>query len=202
MKRIIIFDLDGTLYDKTGLARRLVWKQLLRGCLHLLVRERKVRRQLRGLHFVSEEAFYDAFFAGFPCPEKARRWYFEQYMPDMAAVLRKHYRMAQWLEWKIPELRDKGQKIVVFSDYGFVREKLAAIGFDSQWADLVVDAPSLGGLKPCRESFEKICQMMNAQPSECLMVGDRDDTDGEGARAVGMAFERVTKAWEPNTDRG
>ena len=29
--KAIIFDLDGTLYDKSGLARRLITSQLLRG---------------------------------------------------------------------------------------------------------------------------------------------------------------------------
>jgi len=35
------------------------------------------------------------------------------------------------------------------------------------------------------------------KPSECLMIGDRDDTDGKGARSVGMAFERITKIAKP-----
>jgi FMN phosphatase YigB (HAD superfamily) len=193
MKKAIIFDLDGTLYDKSGLARRLILKQLRRGRLGMLKREREVRKELRGGHFESEEAFYSAFFARFERPELARRWYFEEYMPDMVAILRKHYRIAPWVETTMPGLRSKGCKIVVFSDYGCVREKLSAIGFNLAWADFVFDAPSLGGLKPCKESFENICREIRLRPSDCLMVGDREDTDGAGARSVGMPFKQITK---------
>ena len=98
MYKAIIFDLDGTLYDKSGLARRLVLSQLRKGGLGMLKREREVRKELRGVHFESEEAFYEAFFTRFPRQELARRWYFETYMPDMVRILRRHYRTAPWVE--------------------------------------------------------------------------------------------------------
>ena len=112
----------------------------------------------------------------------------------MVAILRKHYHTAPWVQTVIPELRANGRKVVVFSDYGFVQEKLAAIGFRLEWADFLFDAPSLGGLKPCKEAFAKLCREISLQPSECLMVGDRVDTDGAGARAVGMPFVHIKNA--------
>ena len=199
--KAVIFDLDGTLYDKSGLARRLVMSQFLKGGLWMLKREREVRKELRGRHYESEDAFYEAFFSRFPRPESARRWYFETYMPDMVRILRSHYRVASWVETIVEELRPHASKLVVFSDYGFVREKLQAIGFKLDWADALFDAPALGGLKPCKESFEKICQEIDVQPSECLMVGDREDTDGDGARSVGMAFELVKNASTPDIEK-
>lgn len=197
MFKAAIFDLDGTLYDKSDLARRLIVSQLRRGRLRMLKCEREVRRELRGRHFASEDDFYDNFFARFAKPEFARRWYFEEYMPDMVAILRKHYRIAPWVESTMLELRSNGCKIAVFSDYGFVCEKLKAIGYNLDWADYLFDAPELGGLKPSKKSFEKICEEMNVKPSECLMIGDMDDTDGAGARSVGMAFVHVKNVAQP-----
>ena len=148
--KAIIFDLDGTLYDKSGLVGRLVWSQLRRGTLSLLKREREVRKELRGQHFESEEAFYEAFFARFDKPERARRWYFEQYMPDMVSALRQHFRVASWVETVMPALRAQGLKVVVFSDYGSVRKKLEA-------AKSMVTCPKCGGLTDAGGRFCKNC---------------------------------------------
>jgi beta-phosphoglucomutase-like phosphatase (HAD superfamily) len=32
---------------------------------------------------------------------------------------------------------------------------------------------------------------LEVEPSACLVIGDRDDADGEAARAAGMAFRRI-----------
>ena len=71
------------------------------------------------------------------------------------------------------------------------RERLEALGFDCAWVDVVADAPNLGGLKPSREAAMKLCSMLGVDPKATLMVGDRDDTDGETARRCGMRFLHV-----------
>lgn len=194
--KAVIFDLDGTLYDKSRLPFRLIIRQILRGKLFMLKRERSVRKELKGIYFGNGEKFEEAFYTKFH-RKNAKKWYYEIYMPDTIKILKKHYHIAPWVEECIASLKTKGIKVAVFSDYGFVEEKLDAIGFTSQWADYLFDAPSLGGLKPCKEAFIKVCDTMNISPQHCLMVGDRDDTDGAGAMYAGMKFLKVDKASKP-----
>ena len=56
----VIFDFDGTMYNKSSLVRRMVIGEL--GRLGMLSREQAARKTLRGKYFGSAEAFYDAFF--------------------------------------------------------------------------------------------------------------------------------------------
>ena len=184
----VFFDLDGTLYDKRGLSLRLVWAALRRGrpCLRLLSLERKVRRELAGQKAGFEELFEGvAGKAALPL-EDIRRWYREWYMPAMVAALR-HYRPNESVMAKARMFKASGCKIAVLSDYGCVREKLEALGADPQLFDALLDAPSLGGFKPCPDAFLAACERLGADPARCALVGDRPDTDG-GCTAVGMTY--------------
>lgn len=197
--KTIVFDLDGTLYDSTGLPKKLVLKELSRFALLRIAAERKARKALAGVAFSSEKEFYDRFFSliakySLCSVQKAERWYREQYMPDFVDILRKDFRARAGLNEMVKNLKCKGFKVVVFSDYGSVSQKMEAIGIKTELFDALLDGPSLGGLKPCRESFEKALAAVDAENSTSLVVGDRDDTDGDGARAAGMQFIRVLKA--------
>ena len=57
--------------------------------------------------------------------------------------------------------------------------------------DFVLSAPFLGGLKPSKECAEEIAKRLNIPPAHCLFVGDRDDTDGESARAFAAVSAAV-----------
>lgn len=189
--RAVIFDLDGTLYDSSGLHRRVALKELSRLSLFRLLRERRARKSLAGRNFGNEAAFKKAFFKRVP-----PRWYLEEYLPDMATILREHYQGREGLAALLQSLKEAGVKTAVFSDYGFVREKLDALGIDSDLFDGLFDAASLGGLKPCAESFTKVAKALGVRPQDVLMVGDRPDTDGKGAADSGMQFIRLVRPGE------
>ena len=90
--KAVIFDLDGTLYDKSRLGLYLVGNQFLQGRLVLSGRERMVRKKLKGQFFGSKAGFHEAFFGALG-GEKARKWYYDTYMPAMMSIMRKRYHL-------------------------------------------------------------------------------------------------------------
>ena len=187
----VITDLDGTLYDKPYMALRLV----LRDVLHLpyLVAERLARRKLRGQSFSSAEAFYDVYFREMAhhqlfSPAGARRWYKETYLPTMTDIIRRHYTLRPWVPQFIQRCKELNIPIVVYSDYDFVKEKLMALKLDESNFAFAVSSPSLGGLKPAKASSQQILNILGVKAERTLFIGDRDDTDGATARAVGAKF--------------
>lgn len=186
-----IFDLDGTLYETRHLPVRLIFGDL-RHCL-ILASERIVRRRLKGRAFPSESAYYDALFEGIArerriTPERARKWYFERYMPQTVAQLKAHYKARSEVKELFDHIHEGGGKIAVISDYGYVREKLDAIGIPEGMVDYEFEAPALGGLKPCTETYRRVLEIMQVPLDQTLMVGDRLDTDGRGAIDSGIEF--------------
>ena len=124
-------------------------------------------------------------------PKRAQQWYEQDYMPLMVRLLERYYNVDSFVVPLLKELRRRGILTVVFSDYGLVDDKLRALGADPELFDFRLAAPDMGGLKPNRQLFEKVLSEVGVSAGEALMAGDREDTDGEGARAVGMRYINV-----------
>jgi FMN phosphatase YigB (HAD superfamily) len=92
----------------------------------------------------------------------------------------------------IGRFRAAGGAVVVVSDYP-ARAKLDAIGLLNGVDGIVANGETDGliRLKPSPDGYLRAAAMVQAQPSECLVVGDRRDLDGEAARAAGMEFLHV-----------
>jgi len=84
------------------------------------------------------------------------------------------------------DLRSSGRTIAVLSDYPAER-KLAALGLA---ADLVVSSvdTTVDRFKPNPAGLRRILALTGAKPDECLLIGDRDELDGECARRLGVPF--------------
>ncbi len=190
----VVLDLDGTIYNKRRLPAYLILRNIL--WLPFLSAEQKTRKAMRGMYLGSKEAFYTEFFRRMAqgrsfTSAMARWWYFHKYMPSMVHALECHFRPQSWFGGFLMECRKRHLRVVVYSDYGWVERKLYALGLHADMFEFVVSAPSLGGLKPAKECAEKVCQSLNIPPERCLFVGDRDDTDGASARAIGARFCQV-----------
>jgi len=61
--------------------------------------------------------------------------------------------------------------------------------------DVVVASGEPGGpprLKPAPDGYLLAAERLGVDPADCLVIGDRLDTDGEAARRAGMAFRKVS----------
>ena len=200
--KAVIFDLDGTLYEPSHFALRLIAANPFKA--GMLARERKCRKFLKGREFPDAQGYYSTLFSlmakgNGAKAERCRDWFWNCYMPLQARIIRKCFAKRPGIVELLRELRSKSIKTAVLSDYGMVQEKLAACGLDSSLFDGIWESPALGGLKPCPRVFEEACRMLGVKPCEALMVGDRCDTDG-GALSAGLQFiHLIPSAGSPDT---
>lgn len=191
----VVLDLDGTLYDKTGLARRMVRR--LWWCLPLLAAERLARKNMHYVQYASQEEFFAAFFRHMSrghwwTRSIAATWYHIVYMPTMIRLIRRYHSPRPEVMALVQEAKAQGLQLAIYSDYGCVIEKLEALGIDPSLFDLMVAAPELGALKPSEPCARRVMELLGAKPETTLFVGDREDKDGESARAVGAKFLLVS----------
>ncbi len=192
--KVIVFDLDGTLYNKHLLITRMPFHRPHEA--FMMLAERRTRKALKGLWKGSEEALYHAFFTHLAkghcySAAYAQRWFNEKYVPLIIRLLKKHYPVQPWVIPFINDCRHRGLQLVLLTDYQGSNQKLEAIGLSPNIFDWVVSAPELGGLKPAPQLMYKVANHMHVTPQECMVIGDREDTDGDMARATGAAFFKV-----------
>lgn len=190
----VVFDLDGTLYDNRWLIVRLAFADP-RHALWMLA-DRQIRQKLKGVDFGDADSFHKCFITeissktGVPF-ERIKDWYRNIYTPHILRVLNRHYKVADYVEPLLRALRERNIKTVIFSDYGHVDEKLRAIGLSPELVDYRLATTDFGGLKPCKGSFERLLLSLGLTATQTLMIGDREESDGEGARSVGMRFLKI-----------
>jgi HAD superfamily hydrolase (TIGR01549 family) len=96
----------------------------------------------------------------------------------------------------IEQFRDGGGRTALVSDYP-ATDKLAAMGA-ARLFDVVVACGEPSGprrLKPHPDGLLLAAQRLGVASSACVVLGDRDDADGEAARRAGMAFVDV-RCWQ------
>jgi putative hydrolase of the HAD superfamily len=197
--RAVVFDVDGTLYDQGSMRRRMATALLLHCLRHPgdlgLLRTVQTFRQIR--EELGEEEVGDVETLQYTrpaeqlkvSPESVRRvaeyWLGERPLAHLPAC------RAPGIEALFGALQATGRRIAIFSDYS-IEDKLDALGLS---ADLCVSAldPDVDRLKPNARGLERILERLALPPEACVMIGDRDDRDGEAARRVGMPFLR--KLW-------
>lgn len=187
--RLVVFDVDGTLYRQRPLRIRMARDLALHALTRLDLRTLAVLRRFRHLREALGEARVEGFAdrlvaetaAASGCtPGEVRaivsRWIDRHPLPylrgsryagltDLFAGLRRH-----------------GKAIGVLSDYP-AAAKLAALELA---ADHIVtaDDPDIGVLKPHPRGLAMLIERAHATPATTLMIGDRAERDGLVAQQV------------------
>ena len=199
--KAVIFDFDGTLYSKTAIPVFLVLGNLF--SLSAIRAERKALRALAGRYFENPKDYFDELFKtmssfGGRSAEHYEKWYWKKYMPLMVQVIAKRTHPRPHIKTFIDAFHSKGLKVAILSDYPMVKAKLQSLNLDPSLFDAIYESPSMGGLKPCGQTFLSVCQSLGVKPVEAVMIGDKLATDG-GSAKVGMNFRHVTSDEEWNS---
>ena len=200
--RLVVFDVDGTLYDQRRLRLGMAVK-LLRHCLttgdfetpRVVATYRRLREE------IAEQELND----------------FEPVLVRMVATkhrwseARVRATISDWIDTRplpllracrfdgvaelFQDLRTSGREIGVLSDYP-AREKLAKLGLAADYV-LAAGDDAVRVLKPNPRGLLHLMALAGAQPRETVMIGDRAERDGEmGVRAGVKTYLRSAKKTE------
>jgi putative hydrolase of the HAD superfamily len=199
MIKAVLFDLDGTLYDRDRLAAALFAEQYdaFAGALRGLARE----RFLRDVHEMDEHGH------GEKDPGYRRlveTWGLE---PELAerliahfwSVYDKHMELPQDTSDTLRELRGRGLKlgIVTNGPSHTQRRKIAALGLADSFDAILVSGEE-GVHKPEAELFRRALARCAVAPHEAIFVGDHPVADVAGAHGAGLkAVWKAVPYWAP-----
>ncbi|MDQ3762884.1 MAG: HAD family hydrolase [Actinomycetota bacterium] len=104
-----------------------------------------------------------------------------------AAAMRRAWRLFDDALPCLRALRALGLRLAAITNAAgdYQRAKLGALGLESAF-DAVLISGELGVAKPHRAIFRRACRALGVRPAQAVHVGDRLDTDAEGARDAGL----------------
>lgn len=192
--RLVVFDMDGTLYDQPPLRRTMAW-ELGQDCLRqrslraatTLRRYRRVREELGAQagtgadgDFMARQYALTAQSCG--CSEDEVRALVEEWMERRPLPHLPRFR-ARGVDRLFRAIRSSGRLLAVWSDYP-VEAKLQALELD---ADFVIwsGEDGVGRLKPDPSGLGALMDRAGVGPRHTLVIGDRVDRDGAAAHAIG-----------------
>ncbi|MEM6345838.1 MAG: HAD family hydrolase [Bacteroidota bacterium] len=192
--RMLIFDLDGTLYSLSPL-RSLVVRDLL---LYYALRphrwrELQIIRTFRALReALGDQPHQNIAQYQYEITAQATGTEITKVKKTIEAWMIsrpiKHLRAIQYEEASLifAALREADIKIAIFSDFP-AKAKVQGMGLE---ADYILDAtqPEIDQLKPHPAGLRHLLAISGLEAHQCLFVGDRDDRDGEAARRVNMPY--------------
>lgn len=188
--KLVVFDVDGTLYDQRTLRLRMASLLALHAITSCSLRTVKVLMVFRRLREQLADREYEGFEprlvadtaeATGESVEQVRNiateWLEKRPLPYLINC---RYR---GLDALFAGLRRHGKKIGILSDYP-PREKLAALGLA---ADILIGSQeeSVGVLKPHPRGLLAVMERAGCTPDQTVLIGDRIERDGMAALRAG-----------------
>lgn len=189
---LVVFDVDGTLYDQRALRYRMVPDLLIDAVrlrsletLRVIKAYRQLREQLaeaEAEQFESQLLAATAASTGVPAPKIAA--IVAEWMETRPLAYLRSCRYPG-LDTLFAGLKQSGKVIGILSDYP-AHAKLGALGLA---ADHVVSAPEarVGRLKPHPKGLQVLMEDAGFGAAQTLLIGDRVERDGYAAERAGAA---------------
>ena len=202
---LVVFDVDGTLYHQKPLRRKMAVELVKHTALRRETLTLKVLRDYRQMRERLAEAGVSPFEARLErdvaaahdiSQERVRaivgEWIGRRPLPFLRDVRR------SGVDVLFEALRREGRTIAVLSDYP-VAAKMKALSLRADIAVAANDAEVMA-LKPNSKGLREVLRRSGIPAAQALVVGDRDERDGEIARREGtaaMIFDRPAGPTQP-----
>jgi HAD superfamily hydrolase (TIGR01549 family) len=211
--RVVLCDLDDTLFDHTGTMRR---------ALAVIRQEEPAFAawslgELVGRYSAILERVHAEMLVGRVSPDEARRVRYAELLaaagvPDgdrRAGALARRYRLIYEEAWGAVEgavafvqaLVDAGRPLGIVSNNleAEQRTKLRRLGLEAH-VDVLVTTDQVGTSKPHAAIFREALTRLGAEAGDAVMLGDAWDVDVIGARDAGIRPVWLNRRGEPTPD--
>ena len=191
---LVVFDVDGTLYDQRRLRRKMMGLLLRHLVVHPgdfeLIRTISTFRRCR--EQLSDEESGNVARLQYERPAKilgvesqqvedrVRPWFEEK---PLSVLRRCRYHQ---VELVFDLIRRRGLKIAALSDYP-AEAKVRAMNLEADFYACGTD-PEIDRFKPHPAGLAHVLESLDVDTRRCLLIGDRDDRDGECARRLGVSY--------------
>ncbi|MDC7127402.1 MAG: HAD family hydrolase, partial [Spirochaetales bacterium] len=167
----IIFDLDGTLYEKNKMGLKMIINKPFDA--RRIKASRTVLKNLEGSFFKTGDAFLEKYYTLLAEKIKtnitnAKKWEQESFYKNFISILKKT-KPRQGIEELIKSFHCP---CIILSDYAMIDERLKALNINPELFSHRLYSGDLGGLKPSSEVFLRASEIMECKPETILVIGD------------------------------